>query len=59
MIKLIKIRENKNMADRAANWFHQKWNISFRAYQESIRDCLKNETIVPKCYLAMYSEEII
>ena len=50
MIKLIKIRENKNMADRAANWFHQKWNIPFRAYQESICDCLKNETIVPQWY---------
>lgn len=59
MIKLIKIRENKNMADRAANWFHQKWNISFRAYQESIRDCLKNETIVPQWYLAMDSDVII
>ena len=59
MIKLIKIRENKNMADRAANWFHQKWNISFRAYQESIRDCLKNETIVPQWYLAMDSDAII
>ena len=59
MIKLIKIRENKNMADRAANWFHQKWNIPFRAQHESICDCLKNETIVPRWYLAMDRDVII
>lgn len=59
MIELIKIRENKDIAERAANWFHQKWGIQLKAYQESIRDCLKNENIVPQWYLAMDGNEII
>lgn len=47
MIELLKIRENENIAKQAANWFHQKWGIPLRAYQESICDCLKNENVVP------------
>lgn len=59
MIKLIKIRENKNMAEWAANWFHKKWNIPLRAYQESISDCLKSENIIPQWYLAMDKDTIV
>ena len=48
MIELIKIRENKNIAEQAANWFHQKCGIPLEVYQESICDCLQNKNIVPK-----------
>ena len=53
MIELIKIRENKNIAEQAANWFHQKWCIPLEVYQESICDCLQNKNIVPQWYLAI------
>lgn len=52
-IKLLKIRENKNIAEWAANWFHQKWGVPLEAYRESIFDCLKNENVIPQWYLAM------
>ncbi|MDE6318775.1 MAG: GNAT family N-acetyltransferase [Lachnospiraceae bacterium] len=53
MITIKKIREHEELADRAANWFHQKWGIPLEAYHESIRDCLKHENAVPQWYLAM------
>ena len=53
MIELIKIRENKNIAEQAANWFHQKWGIPLEVYQESICDCIENKNIVPQWYLAI------
>lgn len=59
MIELLKIRENENVAEHAANWFHQKWGIPLRAYQESICDCLKNENVVPQWYLAMDNHVIV
>lgn len=59
MIKLIKIRENKNIAERAANWFHEKWGIPLKAYQESIRECIKSENTIPQWYLAMDNDAII
>lgn len=59
MIKLLKIREHHNIAEQAAGWFHQKWGIPLHAYQESIRDCLKDETAVPQWYLAMDDDVIV
>lgn len=58
-IQLIKIRENKSIAKQAANWFHQKWGIPLKAYQESICDCLKNKNVVPQWYLAMDNDIIV
>lgn len=59
MIKLLKIRENKNIAERAANWFHEKWGIPLKAYQESIRECIKSGNTIPQWYLAMDNDTII
>lgn len=41
------------MAEKAADWFHEKWHIPLESYQESIQQCLKNESTVPQWYLAM------
>lgn len=59
MITIIKIRENEELADCAANWFHQKWGIPLQAYQESIHDCLKHENAVPQWYLATDHDVIV
>lgn len=59
MIKLLKLREHKNLASAAAEWFHQKWGIPLEAYQESIEDCLKNENAVPQWYIAMDEDVIV
>ena len=53
MIEIWKVREHPQMAEKAADWFHEKWHIPLEAYQESIRQCLRNESAVPQWYLAM------
>lgn len=53
MIEIWKIREHPQIAEEAARWFHEKWHIPLKVYQESIRQCLKNESAVPQWYLAM------
>ena len=59
MIKIWKIREQPRMAEEAARWFHEKWHIPLEAYQESIRQCLRNESVVPQWpnVCAVYVEE--
>ena len=59
MIKIWKIREQPRMAEEAARWFHEKWHIPLEAYQESIRQCLRNESVVPQWYLAMDDGKIV
>ena len=59
MIELIKLREQRNFAGQAAEWFHQKWNIPLEAYMESINDCLQGKEIIPQWYLAMDSGRIV
>ncbi len=59
MIKIWKIREQPRMAEEAARWFHEKWHIPLEAYQESIRQCLRNESAVPQWYLAMDDGKIV
>lgn len=58
-MKILKIREHKEMADNAAKWFHAKWGIPLEAYEESIKECLKNKANVPQWYVMMENDEII
>lgn len=59
MIQILKIREYREKADKAAEWFHEKWGIPLEAYQESIYECLKNQNAVPQWYIAMDNERIV
>ena len=52
-MKILKIRDHGEMADRAAEWFHQKWSIPLEEYQESMAECLKKEKTVPQWYIAV------
>lgn len=61
MIEIIKLREHHELAQAAAEWFHQKWGIPLEAYTESIRACLhnhKNKQVIPQWYLAMEGQTI-
>ena len=53
MTKLVKLRENAEMAEEAAEWFSRRWGIPKEAYLESIGECIKNEAAVPQWYLAL------
>lgn len=56
---IIKIREHGELAEAAARWFHEKWQIPYEAYLESIQDCIRGENPVPQWYVAMDGENII
>lgn len=58
-IEIIKLREHPEMKERAASWFHEKWNIPIEAYMESIEECIKGERDVPQWYIAMDGGKIV
>ena len=51
--QIINLRERPELADQAADWFHDKWGIPLEAYEESIAACLAGETPIPQWYLAV------
>ena len=36
-MRLVRLREQPEMIDRAARWFHEKWGIPEAAYRESMQ----------------------
>ena len=44
---------------QAAKWFHEKWGIPLEAYEESMKDSLREGAVVPRWYMAMEGERII
>lgn len=58
-VSILKLRENKNLADEAARWFHSKWGVSLAAYRESIDECQKNKAAVPQWYVAVDAGKIV
>lgn len=59
MIQFLKIRDHNEMAEKAAKWFHRKWEVPLEAYKESINECLKHENPVPQWYIAMDGDTIV
>ncbi len=58
-MEILKIREHRELAERAAKWFHAKWSIPVEAYQESIAACLRGDKVIPQWYVALEQDEII
>lgn len=57
--RIIKIQEQPQLRTSVANWFHEKWNIPFETYLESIDACLKNENAIPQWYIAVINDKIV
>lgn len=57
--QITKIREHEELAEAAAEWFHQKWGIPKEAYAESIEECLRNTSAVPQWYVVRKENTII
>lgn len=57
-IRIVKLREQPGLCEKAARWFHEKWKIPLEAYKESMEECLKNESAVPQWYMAMAGDRI-
>ena len=43
-LRYIALRENPELMDTAASWFHSKWGVPKEAYQECMEAYLKQET---------------
>ncbi len=57
--EILKIKEHPELAEKAAEWFHQKWNIPKEAYAESMRECIGGASAVPRWYVISDGENII
>jgi len=53
---LLKLRDRPDWAERAAQWYHQKWQVPIAAYRESIQACLQGQEPVPQWYLFLDGE---
>ena len=54
----VKIQEHEEWLERAADWFHQKWNIPREAYVESMKVCLQKSSAVPQWYIVLDGKKI-
>lgn len=53
------IRVSAEIADKAAEWFHEKWGVPLEAYKESISESLVDKTVVPRWYVVLNGDRII
>lgn len=56
---IITLRQKPEYKDTAARWFHEKWGIPLEAYAESMNDCLRGGSAVPRWYLVLCGSEVI
>ncbi|MDE7068267.1 MAG: GNAT family N-acetyltransferase, partial [Schaedlerella arabinosiphila] len=59
MITILKLREHEELAEKSAQWFHQKWGVPLEAYIESIDECLCQKAAVPQWYLALEGHTVV
>lgn len=59
MYEIVKLIEEPELRDRAANWFHEKWGIPLEAYLESMDECLTSGAAVPQWYVVKDQDTII
>lgn len=57
--RIIRLIDQPELKERAAQWFHDKWGIPLEAYTESMEDCLRAGNPVPQWYVAMEGERIV
>lgn len=57
--QIIRLIDKPEIKEQAAQWFHQKWNISLKAYIDSMDDCLTQNNSVPQWYMAIENNRII
>lgn len=46
--RIVRLTEQPEIKDRAAQWFHEKWGIPLAAYLESMGESLAGEKPVPQ-----------
>lgn len=51
--EILSLRERPEWLNRAAEWFHEKWDIPLTAYRESMAECVEGKGPVPQWYIAV------
>ncbi|OQB48467.1 MAG: Acetyltransferase (GNAT) family protein [bacterium ADurb.Bin157] len=59
MQEIFKISQNAQLAEKAAQWFHEKWKIPVQKHQESMAESLKPGIVVPEWYIIQDDDRII
>ena len=57
--KIIRLTDQPEILERAAEWFHEKWGIPLEAYRGSMEECLLKKNPVPQWYMAEDEGKII
>lgn len=57
-IKIVTLRDRKDLKNKAAEWFHNVWGVPKEAYLECMDAYLENRTEYG-WYLCLYNEEIV
>lgn len=57
-MRFVTIKEEPELKEKAASWFHCKWGIPKEAYLGCMESCLKNETNY-NWYLCLEKDKII
>ena len=52
-ISLCPLRGQPAYAERAAAWFHEKWDVPLEEYRRSIQACIRQKTGVPQWYVVL------
>ena len=57
--KMKKADSNPEIRERAARWFHEKWDVPLEAYIKSMEECSGERKSVPQWYIAIEGNRII
>jgi len=58
-IKIVSIRDNPEMLDRAVDYYSSKWGISEKIYRNSMESSLNTQSPLPCFYLLLDGKKII
>lgn len=58
-MEILRLREHIELSEKAAVWFHSKWNIPIEEYMESIQESILGTNYVPQWYLVVENGAII
>jgi len=57
--KIIRLDSKPKLAEKAALWFHEKWNNPIEMYSERISESMNGSAVLPKWYVVLDGDEII
>lgn len=58
-LTILDLRDHPEWTDRAARWFHEKWQVPEAVYRESIRRCMKGSAAWPQWYIVVQDDTIV